>query len=237
MVFAPVDPAIKEKIISAYLAGHGRNAIFRQLNDQGIKISHGSVSNFINAYRKKHEQSLQQLQQQPQPSPPPNSRNNLFREDAVPKRFLDAGISTGFPIKKIGSPVLASGVGLAATKILTPRDGGPLSWLGEDVTEESNYLQSPTTGDLLIKNIETVNEENETAEEETEQYQSNSNSEIGIDWDSEELWERRFIRYVMDDKRWRQQQLQLIEQKEQELEQKRQELAQMSMTIAQMSTK
>ena len=41
MVFAPVDPAIKEKVISAYLAGYGRNQITRQLNEQGIKVSLG----------------------------------------------------------------------------------------------------------------------------------------------------------------------------------------------------
>src|ERR1700739_2272446 len=56
MVFAPVDPAIKEKIISAHLAGHGRNQIDRELSEQGIKVSHGSISNFINAYKRKHEQ-------------------------------------------------------------------------------------------------------------------------------------------------------------------------------------
>ena len=56
MVFAPVEAAIKEKIISAHLAGHGRNQIDRELREQGIKVSHGSISNFINAYKRKHEQ-------------------------------------------------------------------------------------------------------------------------------------------------------------------------------------
>ena len=41
MVFAPVDQAIREKIISAYLAGHGRNQITRELHGKGIKVSHG----------------------------------------------------------------------------------------------------------------------------------------------------------------------------------------------------
>ena len=44
-----------------------------------------------------------------------------------------------------------------------------------------------------------------------------------MDWDSEEVWERRFLRIVFDDKKQRQQQLQLIERRQQELdEQKRQ---------------
>src|SRR5215831_21174994 len=58
-MFTPVDPAIREKVISAYLAGHGRNQITRDLNEQGIKISHGSVSNFINAYKRQDEQTSQ----------------------------------------------------------------------------------------------------------------------------------------------------------------------------------
>jgi hypothetical protein len=65
MVFAPVDPSIKEKVIESYLAGHGRNQIDRELREQGIKVSHGSISNIINAYNKrKHEQ------------PPPSNDNN-----------------------------------------------------------------------------------------------------------------------------------------------------------------
>ena len=59
MVFAPDDPAIKEKVIAAYMAGHGRNQITRDLHGLGIKVSHGSISNIINAYKRKHEQSLQ----------------------------------------------------------------------------------------------------------------------------------------------------------------------------------
>jgi hypothetical protein len=59
MVFAPVDPAIREKVIAAYLAGHGRNQITREMHGLGIKVSHGSISNFINAYKRKHEQPSQ----------------------------------------------------------------------------------------------------------------------------------------------------------------------------------
>src|SRR5215471_11932690 len=58
-MFTPVDPAIKEKVITAYLAGHDRNQITRELHEQGIKLSHGSISNFINAYKRKHEQPSQ----------------------------------------------------------------------------------------------------------------------------------------------------------------------------------
>jgi len=58
-MFTPVDPAIKERVISAYLAGKGRNQIDRELREKGIKVSHGSISNIINTYKRKHEQPLQ----------------------------------------------------------------------------------------------------------------------------------------------------------------------------------
>ena len=55
-MFTPVDPAIKEKVISAYLTGKGRNQITRELHEQGVRVSHGSISNIIGAYKRKHEQ-------------------------------------------------------------------------------------------------------------------------------------------------------------------------------------
>jgi hypothetical protein len=83
------------------VAGHGRNQITRELHEQGIKVSHGSISNFINAYKRKHEQ----------PKPSPN----------------DAGISTvpvniGGPEMRFSGPdsPLLSGIGQAANNV-TPR--------------------------------------------------------------------------------------------------------------------
>jgi len=49
-MFKPVDPAIKEKVISAYLTGKGRNQITRELHEQGVRVSHGSISNIIGMY-------------------------------------------------------------------------------------------------------------------------------------------------------------------------------------------
>ena len=58
-MFTPIDPAIKEKVIAAHLAGQGRNQIARQLNKQGLKISNQSVSNIINRDKRQHDQLLQ----------------------------------------------------------------------------------------------------------------------------------------------------------------------------------
>jgi hypothetical protein len=57
MVFTPVAPEIKEKVISAYLSGLGRNQIDRELRKEGVAVSHGSISNIITRY--KRERSLQ----------------------------------------------------------------------------------------------------------------------------------------------------------------------------------
>ena len=99
MVFAALDPEIKQKVLAAYLDGHGRNQITRELHEQGIKISHGSVSNFINAYKRKHEQP---------PSPP---------EQQASSGSNNAGIGESSP--------LFSGKGKATC--VTPRDRGPLT--------------------------------------------------------------------------------------------------------------
>jgi hypothetical protein len=53
-VFPAVKPEIRQKIITAHLAGLGRNLIARQLNEQGLKVSRQSVSNIINRYKKEH---------------------------------------------------------------------------------------------------------------------------------------------------------------------------------------
>jgi hypothetical protein len=59
MVFTPVAPEIREKVISYFLAGHGRNKIDRLLSEQNVKVSHGSISNIISKYKREHEQSSQ----------------------------------------------------------------------------------------------------------------------------------------------------------------------------------
>ena len=117
MVFTPVDPAVKEKIIAAYLSGKGRNQIDRDLHEQGVKVSHGSISNIINAYKHEHEH-------QPQ-SPQPEA----------------GSISTGVPMNNIeGSSLLIthSGIGRAVSTTnsssVTPKNGGPLSHLLVNMT-------------------------------------------------------------------------------------------------------
>ena len=43
-----------------HLAGHGRNEIARLLNEQGLRVSEGSVGNIVRTYRRsRNEQSLQ----------------------------------------------------------------------------------------------------------------------------------------------------------------------------------
>src|SRR5215469_12123384 len=121
-MFTPVDPAIKEKVLSAYLAGHGRNQITRDLNEQGIKISHGSVSNFINAYKRQDEQTSQ-------------SDANMNNTDSHSSLTTPSGVEQ----------VVTTNTNSNSNVI--PRDGGPLSHLlGEDnsnhtSTDEEEFEQ------------------------------------------------------------------------------------------------
>jgi hypothetical protein len=58
--FTPVDQTIKQKIIAAYSANpeKSQNQILRELHDQGIKVSRGSVNNFVNAFKRKIQTSM-----------------------------------------------------------------------------------------------------------------------------------------------------------------------------------
>lgn len=100
MVFAPVDASIREKIITLHLAGQGRNSIDRELRAQGVRVSHGSISNIINRYKREHEQSSQ----------PASSCNEVSVQP-------NASISTGVGLKETSPPSLkpqdAHRVGLA----------------------------------------------------------------------------------------------------------------------------
>jgi hypothetical protein len=75
MVFAPVSEEIREKVISYHLAGHGRNAIDRTMNEQGKTVSHSSISNIIARYRR--EQSSQAPQVDPSISKTIQIDNNV----------------------------------------------------------------------------------------------------------------------------------------------------------------
>jgi hypothetical protein len=307
-MFTPVDPAIKERIVSAFLAGQGRNQIDRELRKEGIQVSHGSISNVIIKYKKEHEQLLQKDTKvndastvaPPQPSQGPPEAG--------------ANISTSFPIKKTGSPSLpglAHGVGLTETvadkndyntrvathpeegpdelqfkedsdisledHIITntkdwqengyrlegSQKGGPLSWFRNGSTKESEKDPPPSSipPEVNVNNNDYNNNNNYVIKEDAalkekeridkcqpaapdsedkrppivikrERYQRHHEPpslsiaqdnepiiSLGIDWDSDTLWEKKFIHYIMEDKKQRQYQLQLIEQQQAALNQ------------------
>ncbi|MFZ0223268.1 MAG: hypothetical protein WAM42_16415, partial [Candidatus Nitrosopolaris sp.] len=220
---------VREKVIQMHTEGRGRNEIARLINGQGLHISEGSVGNIIRAYRKCEDgiSGVRSLQYGVVPNP----------------EVVTSLASTGIDMNNTdGSPSSTarrySGVGKGIdtnSSSVTPRDGSPLlRFLRPDTdvnftTPSSESLEAQES-DASVMN---VNSQNETIEEEEfEQYHQSEpalpNSEdpsivLGIDWDSDQVWERRFIHYVMDDKKQRQQQLQLIERRQQELdEQKRQ---------------
>lgn len=119
---------IREKVIQLSKEGLGRNAIARLLTGQDLHISEGSVGNIIRAYR---EELLQSLQKE-------SSYIDIVNTSQSSQVETDATISTVIDISNTGSPVSASGrpgVGLAATNVVIPRAGGPLSHLlNEDTT-------------------------------------------------------------------------------------------------------
>ena len=192
MVFAPVDPAIKEKVIYAYLAGHGRNQITRELHEQGIKISHGSVSNFINAYKRKHEQA---------PSPP---------EQQASSGSNNADIGESSP--------LFSGKGKATS--VTPRDGGPLTHFlsgeGEDTMTTVPDPISSTDGSPASLKVEDADVINSSEEPNTPSTPSDLTYSPAWDPDDEQAMQTRFLRVIIAEREKRHQEISLIN-KEKEL--------------------
>jgi hypothetical protein len=77
-VLEPVKPEIRDKVILLHLSGLGRNQIDRELRQQGVKVSHGSISNIITRHlREKQSQksitdngSLITMDNQDKTSPP-----------------------------------------------------------------------------------------------------------------------------------------------------------------------
>ena len=124
-MLAPVDPAIKEKIIAAYLVGFGRNRIDRELREQGIKVSHG------HAY-KRHERPSQRSQL-PQPSPSSQSPPN------------NANISTGADMNNTDGSPLPSRIGLATIKRNSTPSSGTVSSSLKDREQPINKSDRVTT--------------------------------------------------------------------------------------------
>lgn len=153
---------------------------------------------------------------------------------------------------------------------IIPRDGGPLSHflVGEYTStddEVMSNLQSrflpkpepkpvvastPTKPEsfpdrsLLIKESDVNVKYLDSQKEEFEQTEPSDPEDpsLGVDWDSEENWERRFLRIVFDDKKQRQlaeqrrlRQIQLIRQERQRLAADKQQIVQIKQSIEQRS--
>jgi hypothetical protein len=172
MVFAPVDPLIKEKVVAAYLAGKGRNQIERELHGQGIKVSHGSISNIINAYKCKHEQSsgadVNAVKTQEQTSATAG-QNESGLHDKGPsqqhdgplqplpwqeapsnnsKYTADDSVTCSPPFighKGYGQTVISSSVPSYLVVQADKTNGGPLSWLGIDKDAPIVTNEEPST--------------------------------------------------------------------------------------------
>ena len=233
-----------------YLEGRGRNEIARLLSQQGLHVSEGSVGNILRTYRK-----------QPRPSDVGISTSASIDTMGSPTYMAPYGIgqansnNSNF-IPKYGRPLshifpnepeidFASDIstpfpGFDPSDVLSdpnaahdPRfdraQGERYFGMSSNNQEGSPKQHSPSV-------VEETNEVKETPEESDQPRFSASNREdtpVGIDWDSDQMWERRFVRIVMDDKRQRAQQFQLIAQQRKELEIEKHNLAQVTQSIDQ----
>jgi hypothetical protein len=140
------------------LAGHkGRNQITRELHEQGIKVSHGSISNIINAYKRKHEQ----------PKPSPNG-DDVAISTGVPMNIGAAGSPL---LNRIGKATTNSNVNSNTESVTVKRnEGGPLSYFlpsdtdmdtTENVNTNSNRTSIITDKERYLDNSDMIQQHNE----------------------------------------------------------------------------
>jgi hypothetical protein len=85
-------------------------------------------------------------------------------------------------------------------------------------------IESDIDDKYVIKETEEIEEASEESNRPQSSIRNSENqSTLGIDWDSEEAWDRRFVRIIMNDKKERQQEFQLLEQERQRLNEEREE--------------
>lgn len=226
-----------------HISGYGRNEIARLLTEQGLHVSEGSVGNIVRAYRQ-HELPLKSdatistgvdmnntgssssIAQLGVGTKPTTSSNVVTPKNGGPLSHLLVNM-TDSPIEPTLSTVTNSVTPPTNPEELDFSDNPyPESYLNPD--SHVDNMQVNIELDIDDKYVIKETEEIEVASEESNQPQSSirnseNQSTLGIDWDSEENHQRRFWARVMDEKRERRQELQLIDRRQQELdEQKRQ---------------
>ncbi len=106
-----------------------------------------------------------------------------------------------------------------------------------------NIIESDTNVKYISKDQD-VNSQNETTEEEEREFEQSelqpslSDSENPLmDWDSDEVWERRFLRIVFDDKKQRRHELLMIDRRKSKLEEWRKRLDQREFNLKDRETR
>jgi hypothetical protein len=134
-MLAPVDPATKEKVVKAFLTGHGINRITRDLHEQGIKVSHGSVCKIVKKYKHDHQQQSSQLQPQ---------------EQTLQQQEDNTTINTPTPLISItGTPSLNTSASLSPHEAVPPQFGGGLEPAKSSGNPLQRFLNEISTAEAL----------------------------------------------------------------------------------------
>jgi hypothetical protein len=226
-MFTPVDPAIKEKVISTYLTGKGRNQITRELHEQGVRVSHGSISNIIGAYKRKHQQPSQ-----PQVSlESSDASTGVDMYDTTSTAPRDGGpLSHLFEDPDSNSDLVVETWENIDDIDILPTKLEPFP--SEDLETEMSK-QAINQDDV---NSHLAPEEKERGFEQPRPWSPLPDSEnppVDQDWNPDESYQTRFWNRIMIERRRRQEELLLIEQQRQELNIERQQIAQIRSIIDQ----
>ena len=154
-MLTPVDTSIKEKVIAAHLAGSGRNRIQRDLLREEIKVSQGSVSKIINAYKLKIKHQTKSAADMQPKEEKQHSNNSKYTDVSIipttgPQSFDKNNGDWQAVTNTTTATINNSRPNVGSTPTLGVRNGGPLSHLlNEDMMIDSDSIITNTDQDVI----------------------------------------------------------------------------------------
>jgi len=241
-MFAPVDPTIKEKVIELYLTGKGRNQIRRELDGQRVKVSAGSITNLINRYNKSLEQNAMEHEQSLRLNAGLNNVTSSTttsdsKQTVIPR---DGNPLSHFLSESPESPTVANQMNNSCNSLHQTGPANPV--LEEDI----DFSDTPANPELFYypeisgdplgapnqqisgprrlqisddSDYDYVITEREFKQGSSLQDTDDTSIDLGVDFDSPEVFERRLMREIFNDKKERARHQELMELKTQRLEQ------------------
>jgi hypothetical protein len=250
-----INSTLRSKVVQMHLAGYGRNKVARILQQEGSHLSEGSVGNIIRAYRQ-HEPSSksnadinntnssiiysrvgQTITPRPRDGNPLSHFLNISKQEYF-IQISEKEYKQIDPVNPAQEEVDFSDTAVDPQIFINPEIlDDPLDRPSIYSPNQSRRLEIPADNYNYydITQNETIEETSEETHQSWIAASDTENSErdinLGIDFDSPEVFERRLMREIFNDKKERARHFQLMELEMQRLQEERQQLEQIKADI------